>query len=218
MDDTFQLRCKNCGSKLTAKVALVGQTRNCPKCKTPVLIQRDVVVFPPMTAEVAVNEPSIAPIKTGPSLNEGVGRIEDLPERLSFRNRYFILSADRLIATWETGKGWQVNIGSGFSPAKKNVNAIPDQGTFQLVELVIAPASAEASLGGVPTSVNVFKISVRGALTALYKDEGTILERVDCASTLSKQQKNLLLGHLRRMFMFETLSQASELMSYFGAE
>ncbi len=229
-NDTFQLLCQNCGSKLTAKVALLGQTRNCPKCKTPVLIQRDEPAESPASMasseqrvegamlDIVFSEPSIAPPQTGPSLNDGVGRIENLPERLLFRNRYFVLSADRLIATWESGKGWQINIGSGFSPAKKCADAIPDQGTFQLVELVIEAPGEETTVGGVPSSVNVFKISVRGALTALYRDEDSILERVDCPGELSKQQKNLLLNHLRQIYMFDILAQSKELMAFLASE
>ena len=35
----LQITCPNCHSKLNAKEKLIGQTRNCPKCKTPVLIK-----------------------------------------------------------------------------------------------------------------------------------------------------------------------------------
>ena len=225
-NSTFQIICKNCGSKLTAKASLIGQTRNCPKCKTPILIQRDEpitpsvpnVSSPSLSTPIIVNEPSIEPVQTGPSIGEGVGRIENLPERLAFRNRYFILGHDRIVAAWETGKGWQINVGSGFSPAKKNIQAIPDQGTFQLVELVISSKNDETTIGGVPTSVNVFKISVRGALTALYRDESEILNRVECVGELSNLQKSLLLGHLRQIFMFDTLAGAGDLMAVLSTE
>ena len=221
---TFQIVCKNCGSKLTAKAALIGQTRNCPKCQAPVLIRRDEPTVSDVGKVVAgstpiiLNEPSINPVKTGPSLGEGIGIIENLPQRLAFRNRYFVLGSDRIVAAWETGKGWQINVGSGFSPAKKNIQAIPDQGTFQLVELVISAVNDETTLGGIPTSVNVFKISARGALTALYRDEGEILNRVDSAGELTNLQKSLLLGHLRQIFMYETLAEARELMNYLSTE
>ncbi len=216
-NSTFQLLCKSCGSKLTAKTALIGQIRNCPKCKTPVLIEQEEPSQEnsSLLEGIVINEPSIAPVKTGPSLQEGLGFIENLPERLDFHNTYFVLGHDRLIAVWESGKSWQINTGHGFAPAKKCIDVIPDQGTFQLVELVFRlpsdPSTIVATAGAVPDSVNVFKISVRGALTALYKDENTILERVDCPGELSDTQKNLLLAHLRQMVMGENMQQLATL-------
>ncbi len=209
-NSTFQIICKNCGSRLTAKASLIGQTRNCPKCRAPVLIQRDEPI--PTLPSIIVNEPSIAPIKTGPSLDEGVGMIDRLPVRLAFRNRYFVLGLDRLIAAWETGKGWQIHVGSGFSPAKKCIDAIPDQGVFQFVEIVISAVNDETTLGGVPTAMNVFKISVRGALTALYRDENAILDRIDCPGELTELQKNLLLDRLSRIFMADMLAEARKVV------
>ncbi|MDR1142436.1 MAG: hypothetical protein LBL62_12140, partial [Planctomycetaceae bacterium] len=134
-------------------------------------------------------------------------RIENLPEQLEFRNRYLIVGSDRIIATWETGKGWQVNVGNGFASAKRNFSAIPDQGNFALIELVIDSA-------GIPASLNVFNISVRGALTSLFRDEGEILHKVDSIGKLTKNQKNLLLNHLRQNFMYEVFAEAREVVTF----
>lgn len=213
-DDIFQIYCKSCGSRLNAKANLIGQTRNCPKCKTPILIQHEE---PSATKEVPttpiiINEPSITEFAPVPTLDEGAGLIENLPERLAFRNRYIILGAERVVAVWETGKGWQINVGGGFSPAKKNISAIPDQGSFVLVEIVIDSVAGDSMIGGGPKSLNIFKISQRGALTSLYRDESEILEKVDCATELSPQQKNALLSYIRQHFMFESLAGSQELL------
>lgn len=218
----FQIYCKSCGSKLNAKAELIGQTRNCPKCKTPILIQREngpevpnVPVAPDESiTPIIVSEPSITDIPMGPTLGEGIGLIENLPERLQFRNRYLVLASDRIAAIWETGKGWQVNVGGGYAPAKKNVSAIPDQGAFALVEVVVGSPDDESLSGGGPTALHVFKISLRGALTSLYRDESEILKKVDCVGELSKNQKNMLLNYLRQNFMFETLSECDGILEY----
>jgi hypothetical protein len=204
MSDLFQIICPSCGSKLNAKVNLIGQTRNCPKCREPVLIQRD---NPQEQTPITINEPSIVTVQTGPTLNDGTNQIENLPEQLEFRNRYLIVGTDRIVATWETGKSWQVNVGNGFASAKRNFSAIPDQGNFALVELVIAST-------GIPTGLHVFSISMRGALTSLFRDEGEILHKVDGVGKLTKNQKNLLLNYLRQNFMYEIFAEAREVVTF----
>jgi hypothetical protein len=204
MSDLFQIICPSCGSKLNAKINLIGQTRNCPKCREPVLIQRG---NSQEQTSITVNEPSIVTVQTGPTLSDGTLQIENLPKQLEFRNRYLIVGTDRIVATWETGKGWQVNVGNGFASAKRNFSAIPDQGNFVLVELVIA-------LTGIPAGLHVFSISMRGALTSLFRDDGEILHKVDSVGKLTKNQKNLLLNYLRQNFMYEVLAEAHEVVTF----
>lgn len=210
-DEILQIVCPSCGSKLNAKIDLLGRTRACPKCKAPVRIERPApapIGPAPETTPIIVSEPSITAIPTGPTLTDGRGQIENLPARLELRNRYLVLGPDRIVAIWETGKGWQVNVGNGFAPAKKNIPAIPDQGAFALVELVVDTPGAG------PTDIHVFKISVRGALTSLYRDEGEILHKVDGNGDLTKHQKSLMLHYLRQHFMSETLSEAQVVLDY----
>jgi hypothetical protein len=204
MSELFQIICPSCGSKLNAKISLIGQTRNCPKCHEPVLIQRDE---PQEQTPIIINEPSIIPVLTGPTFGDGTNQIENLPEQLEFRNRYLIAGTDRIVATWESGKGWLVNVGNGFASAKRNFSAIPDQGSFALIELVITP-------NGIPSGLHVFNISMRGALTSLFRDEGEILHKVNGVGTLTKNQKNLLLNHLRQIFMYEVLAEAYEVVTF----
>jgi len=40
VSETFQIHCPSCNGTLNAKTSLIGQTRHCPKCQTPILIQQ----------------------------------------------------------------------------------------------------------------------------------------------------------------------------------
>ncbi len=202
----FQIFCPSCGAKLNAKEELIGQTRNCPKCSKPVLIQREEPPQESLTP-LTFSEPSITAIPVGPGIGEVGGLIEGLPERLEYRNRYFVVGVDRMIAIWEPGKSWQINVGNGFASAKKNPAAIPDQGAFALVELVIGPAEDGNRL----ETLKIFKVSLRGALTSLYRDDDEILRKVDGPGLLTKNQKNVLMSYLQRNFMFEALAEAVEI-------
>lgn len=217
--ELFQIHCPSCGSRLNAKTSLIGQTRNCPKCKTPIVIRLPDAepVIPASevgTTAIIVPQVSITVAPTGPMLGGSHAPVENLPTRLEFRNRYLILNPDRIIAVWETGKGWQMNVGSGFAPAKKNIAAIPDQGTFALVELVIGTPAAGSLAAGGPCDLHVFQISQRGALTSLYRDDNEVLGKVDGPATLNNVQKSALSGYIRQHFMAEGLDGAGAVFDY----
>lgn len=224
--DLITIYCPSCGSKLNAKAALIGQTRNCPKCKAPVLIQETTQTAkpeppPPVNGNatpIIVHNPVMRPIADGPAVGEGDAIIEHLPDRLQFRNRYFVLGTDRLIAVWEINKGWQVNTGNGFTPVKMCIQAIPDQGTFQFVELVVGSPDDGTSLVGIPTELHIFRVAVRGALTSLYRDADEILHKVEANDKLTKLQRNLLLNYLRKIYMFDILAQAHNVVEYLNGE
>ena len=198
----FQIVCPSCDAKLNAKEELVGQIRSCPKCSYSILIQREESVTP-----ITVNEPSITAISIGPKIGEVGGHIAGLPERLEYRNRYFIVGSDRMVAVWEPGKSWQIDAGNGFVPARKFPEIIPDQGVFALVVLVVGPPEDGNRL----ETLKIFNLSVRGALTSLYRDEGEILHKVDGPGQLTGNQKNILMSYLQRNFMYETLAEAEEI-------
>lgn len=192
MSDVFQIRCPSCNSKLNAKVSLIGQTRNCPKCKTPVLIQQQ---------RYDLDEPVAGATETVP-VDTGSVR----PQQLEFHHRYFILGLDRLVAVWDGSKGWQVNVGSGFAPARTNMAAIPDQGVFAFVEMVMD--------SGIPQKLQISKISTRGALTVIYRDANAILGKLEEHVELAVTQKDVLLRHLRQMFMSSVLDNADDVIDY----
>ena len=190
MSETFQIFCPNCNSKLNAKPCLEGQTRNCPKCKTPILIRQHFDLDDPAAG---IPEPA-----TGPEAVQ--------TQQLEFQNRYFILGLDRLVAEWEGSKGWQVNVGTGFAPARTNMSAIPDQGVFAFVEMVME--------SGIPQKLVISKISSRGSLLALYRDANAILGKLEEPVELSVPQRDVLLRHLRQWFMSSVLDSAHDVMTY----
>lgn len=191
MSDVFQINCPSCNSKLNAKASLEGQTRNCPKCKTPILIQR----------YFELDEPAE---KVPPQ--ESVPANSVRPQQLEFQNRYFVLGLDRLVAAWDGNKGWQVNVGSGFAPVRSNMSAIPDNGTFAFVEMIMD--------SGIPQKLQISKISGRGALLALYRDAHAILGKLEEHIELTVSQKDVLLRYLRQIFMSGVLDGADAVIAY----
>ncbi len=213
-NELFQILCPNCDCKLNAKTSLIGQTRNCPKCGQPVLIvlpNTTTVNMEMNTAGGAAESGIVLPPLENQLGPQGI--LENLPTRLEFQNRYLILNPDRVIAIWETGKGWQINVGNGFASAKKNVAAIPDQGTFAFVELVIGKPNAEGLFVGGPRDLHVFQISARGALTSLYRDDNEILNKIDRPTFLNIMQKSALSNYLRQQFMGEALLEADAIFA-----
>lgn len=215
---TIVVFCPKCGSKLNAKDELLGQTRNCPKCDQPILIApeppkppveeiTDDMLIPEFDPTAGITQPVIA----GPSLGGAAVR---KPAKIDFNNRYYVLSYDRIIAMLEPGKGWMLNVGSGFASAKKNTAAIPDQGTYAFVELLIGPTAQ----GNGPLGFEIYRIIARGALTSLYRDEAEILNKIEGPGGLTKAQKTLLLGYLQRHFMQSFFEPAPFLMDYLTNE
>ena len=191
MSEIFQIRCPSCNSKLNAKVSLIGQIRNCPKCKTPVLIQQ----------RFDLDDPQGGLLESATADTNSVR-----PPQLEYQNRYFILGLDRLVAVWEGSKGWLVNVGSGFAPARNNLAAIPDQGVFAFVEMIMD--------SGIPQKLQISRISSRGALTVIFRDGNAILSKLEEHVDLTAAQKDVLLRHLRQMFMSSVLDGADHVIAY----
>ena len=191
MSEIFQIYCPSCNSKLNAKSSLEGQTRNCPKCKTPVLIQR----------HFDLDDPIVQSQDAADAMTDYVR-----PMQLEFQNRYFILGLDRLVAVWDGNKGWHVNVGSGFAPVRTNMSAIPDQGVFAFVEMVINE--------GIPQKLQISRISSRGALTVLFRDAHAILGKLEEHVELTVAQKDVLLRYLRQIFMSNVLDGTNDVIIY----
>ena len=203
----FRVICKNCNSKIDVKDELLGQTRRCPKCKQPILLQPA--------------EPNVAAAQTPPVIDDvheevplGIIFRRNFPAKLNFLHKYLIFSPDRLIAVWESRQGWTVNVGSGFLPAKRNPDSIPDQGNFVLVELLVDNTSDGHRL----TGLDFYKISARGALSALTRNDDEVLTKIEARCSLSKAQKAILSSFLRSEYMFDFLSQAGGILDYLANE
>jgi len=197
MSETFQIFCPSCNSKLNAKASLEGQTRNCPKCKTPILVQRYFDLDAPE---------SVLPESAADDANHA-DHVQ--AQQLEFHNHYFILGLDRIVAVWEGSKGWSVNVGTGFAPARSNMSAIPDQGTFAFVAMIMN--------SGVPQKLEISQISSRGALIAIYRDAHAILGKLEEHIDLTVAQKDVLLRHLHQMFMSSVLESADNVIAYLSA-
>lgn len=209
----FFIACPNCKSRLNAKEELIGQTRPCPKCKTPVLI-----------TDPAASAPAEMPIATG--LGSAAQQLP--PTTLQRHNKYIICGASRVLAFWESGRGWMFQVGNGFAPAKSNHSAIPDQGTFVLVELVVGNSpqdnspsdnspAGDLSSGLAPQAMRFFQITQRGALTALARDEAEILRHVKSPVALTQPQRSTLHDYCRRQFMFTFWEGAPIFMEYLSS-
>ena len=195
----IRVTCKNCRSKIDARDDLLGQTRRCPKCQQPLLIQPDPV---PVSAVVVNDVPALGAVAEPEKVL--------LPTKLNFDHKYFILTQDRVLATWEVGQGWLLNVGTGFVPAKRTPASIPDQGTFAFAELVMTRTDQGLRL----TGLNLYKISARAALMSLTRIDDEICSKIDGPEPLNRSQKACLITHIRKHFMFEVLSQAEPIMDY----
>ena len=196
MAELFQIRCPFCQSKLNVKASLAGQTRTCPKCKKPIEIKLPSDDSPLTTLDAAGQE-----ILLTSALQDSV----KVPQ-LEFHNRYFILGIDRLVAYWDCNKGWQVNLGTGFGLARSNMAAIPDQGIFAFVEVIME--------SGIPQRLQMSRISNRAALTTLFRDSHAILGQLEGPTELTVPQKDVFLRHLRQVFMSTVLDEANDVMAY----
>ncbi|MGL6225606.1 MAG: hypothetical protein ACRC10_03155 [Thermoguttaceae bacterium] len=204
---SIRIRCQHCQSRIDARDDLLGQTRNCPKCRQPILI---VPEHGPEQKSLSVSVPN-ANTTSGFGLETSAPVTgELLPVKLKFTNRYFVLNAERVLAYWEKSQGWMFNVGAGFSQARRNMSAIPDQGTFVLIELQIEEGANGQTIAG----MRMYRLSQRGALTAIARLEDEILGKIDGPASLSKLQKVCFLGYLRKNFMGNFLSNASSLIEY----
>ena len=199
----IRVTCKNCRSKINAKDELLGQMRRCPKCQEPLLIEPDPV---PVSAVIVNDAPALNSVAEPDRPDQPVL----LPTKLNYDYKYIILTLDRVLASWEVGQGWLVNVGTGFVPAKRNPAAIPDQGTFAFVELAIARTESGLRMAG----LNIYKISARAALTALTRTDDEICAKIDGPEPLGRSQKACLMIYMRKHFMSEFLSQAQPIMEY----
>ncbi len=197
----LQITCPNCQSKLNAKEKLVGQTRNCPKCKHPVLIQALTQSQTDLASEVAKpDETEPSSIAVGPQDEaEGLAKVTAIADpvtELKSPNKYVICDRQRIIAVWE-GEGWQLKTPAGLISAKRNTEQIPSQGVFRLVELRVTRTTDAMYLTGIVTH----ELTPRWALPAIARGDNQILEKIVGPSGLTRDQKQILRRYLQETFM-----------------
>lgn len=207
----IQITCPNCQSKLNAKDELVGQTRHCPKCDTPVLISRPVPAKGPGPADPV-------PLDDSPTDQHAEVRQIDLLaqadsglERLDRQNRYVVLDRSSVLAAWENnGQGWMVKTRGGYLPASRNQDKLPTQGHFVLVELRLRATDDGFRMLGIRSH----RLAERWALTALVRGDDPILKKIEGPGPLSKAQKFALCEHIKEQFMREVWASVPEIHDY----
>lgn len=191
---TIRVVCKNCGSKLDAKDELRGQTRRCPKCSTPVLIE-PILASPSSTSNVSLS-------------NEEAPGLKQI--RMKQDNLYLVLGSDKEIAFWKANEGWFLNVGNGYQSIKRVPDSIPDVGNYVLVEGYVKLTEAGRRLMG----LRFRALHGRGVLTALLRSETEILEKAAEGIALTQAQKRFVLQHIRQHYFFEFTEDAPEITEY----
>ena len=208
----LQITCPNCQSKLNAKEKLIGQTRNCPKCKHPVLIQAPEgaaqTESPAATPEEATPAVIVHPREEGEGLAQ-VTAIADPVSELKSPDKYVICDRQRIIAVWE-GDGWQLKTPSGLVPAKRDTEQIPSQGVFRLVELRVT-RTPEAML---LTGIVCHELTPRWALPAIARGDNQILEKIVGPASLTRDQKQMVRRYLQETFMPEVWRDSSAITEF----
>ena len=196
--------CPGCQSKLNAKEELAGQTRKCPKCGATLLIPAP----PPQQGEGVSRGPALGP---GGLEEPAALPRQEVPERLVRHHRYFVCDRTHVFATWENnGQGWMIRAEHGFVGALRNVERLPNQGDFQLVELCMTPDSERLELCG----LRVCQLARRWALVNLARGDDAILKSVIGPAGLLRQQKNAIREHLKDLFTCDVWEEAQAVREY----
>lgn len=199
----IRFTCPGCGSKLNAKDDLAGQTRKCPRCDTTLTV--------PTVSEaagMAMSQTADAHAQPAPEVHLPT---HHWPERLSRTNRYLILDKAHLVATWvNNGDGWMVKTNTGFVPANRNSELLPNQGDFKLVELDMELKEEGLRLRG----ILVYQLAQRWALTNLDKGEDRVLKTITGYSGLNREQKAVVLRCLKEYYMREVWENAEGVLDY----
>jgi DNA-directed RNA polymerase subunit RPC12/RpoP len=198
--------CGSCGSKIDAKDELRGQTRRCPKCRQPILIEP--------AAQPQASKPQ--PVKTAqpasqPAADAATPATEGLKmRRLRPDDLYFVVGSDKIVAYWKAGEGWMLNVGNGFSQVKRSPGLIPDLGEFVLAEGRVAQTDNGRRLRG----LRFWSLTGRGVLLALGRAETEILEKAQFPTVPSGAQKRFILDQIRKLYFRDFTDDALEIVEY----
>jgi hypothetical protein len=209
----IRIQCKNCGSKLNAKPELVGQTRKCPKCGSPVVILDEAAVAQESDGKptvVTAGDPAPTPIIFANPAVEALPA-QNFPTRLSRSSRYLICDQQNVRAAWANdGRGWMLKISSGFSPAKINRDALPAYGNFTLVELVMKHTDDGIKLD----ALEMYQLASRFAMPKLERNDDDICESITAHGSLSRDQKASVYQIFRTLFMREVWGDSTEVIGF----
>lgn len=203
----IRIQCPGCGSTLNAKPSLIGQTRQCPKCSTPITIAEPAPLAAP--EDGAVSEAvAHAEVSTTEALP-----VHHWPERLDRTSVYLICGRAKLAALWQNnGEGWMLKTNSGFVSAPRNRDQLPSQGEFRLVELKLETQEAGRHLIG----LMVYQLAARWALTSLERGDDAICAKITGPGGLNKDQKNVVRNAMKELFMHQVWEHADGVLEYLG--
>ena len=201
--------CGSCGSKIDAKDELRGQTRRCPKCRQPILIepaaQPQAPKPQPVKTEQSQARPANAASDAASPATEGLKMRRLRPDDL-----YFVVGSDKLVAYWKSGEGWMLNVGNGFSQVKRSPGLIPDLGEFVLAEGRVAQTDNGRRL----KAMRFWSLTGRGVLLALGRGETEILEKAQFPTVPSGSQKRFILEQIRKLYFRDFTDDALEVVEF----
>jgi hypothetical protein len=203
------LTCPNCQVRINAKDSLAGQTRACPRCGG----ELHIPVLTPAVSNAQAVQPEPQPDqRTDDILGHDIAQIE-YPERLARHNRYLVLDHARLIAVWESDlQGWQLKTTAGYINLVRNMDKVPNQGRFTLVELKLIADGTTVRLHG----LQCYALAERYALSSLEDGQDKILTKITGPGALDRQQKGLVRQYLRDRFMHQVWAEAREVLDFLG--
>ncbi len=198
--------CGSCGSKIDAKDELRGQTRRCPKCRQPILIEPAEQTQAPKPQPVKAEESVSSPTNDASApATEGLKMRRLRPDDL-----YFVVGSDKLVAYWKAGEGWMLNVGNGFSQVKRSPGLIPDLGEFVLAEGRVAQTDNGRRL----KAMRFWSLTGRGVLLALGRGETEILEKAQFPTVPSGAQKRFILDQIRKLYFRDFTDDALEVIEF----
>jgi hypothetical protein len=215
----IQVTCPHCGSKLNAKDELAGQTRRCPKCRSPIIIAATPAAAP------SNGEALPGDGRLGTPASSGVGTTQiavpegSLPshrylERLNRHYVYLICDRSNVVAQWENnGQGWSFRSHTGMVNAARNQQLLPSQGKFQLVEVKMSTTDEGTRL----TGLTCYQLADRWALNALARGDDAIVGRIEGHVGLSREQKNAVRTALKERFMHEVWQHAQAVSEFLSS-
>ena len=206
----IRVECPDCGSWLNAKDKLAGRTTKCPKCGGQLQIPAPDDARADDADRVTADDDSQAEDLVHDVLDHELPPVE-APERLAWHDRYLICSSDKLFAAWESnGHGWMLKTNAGYIRAKRNMEGLPNQGDFALVELRMSAAGGSQKL----VAIRPYRIAPRWAIPVLARGENEILSTVRGPSGLNRPQKAAVMRYLRESMMPEMWHAADEIIDY----
>ena len=211
------LLCPDCSETVHAPEELVGGTHKCPKCGATMRRQdRPGPRSPPSTGEI----PETSAAFVTPQQASGILAVEHNvpylhhgPDHLDRQSHYLICDKTHLVAAWgNDGRGWMLRTSAGMVSAHRNLDKLPSQGDFKLVELKLAETDAGFRL----EHIVVYQLAGHWGLTRIEKGDDKILGAIVGLAGLSKEQKDVVRDAIRGQFMRSVWENAAKVVEFLG--